>query len=120
MVADVQRTVEFYHDTLGFEVVATVPETGETLDWAMMGRDEVALMFQSRASLGGEIPTLAARPLGGALTLYIEVDDVRALYESLREHVALVVEPHDTFYGTREFCVEDSNGYLLVFAGQVA
>lgn len=115
MVPDVGRTVDFYRDVLEFEVAATMPER-RPYEWAMLGRDDVVLTVQSRESLGGEIPALRERPIGGSLALYIDVDDVDALYDRLRRRVAVVVDPHTTIYGTREFYVQDCNGYILGFA----
>jgi uncharacterized glyoxalase superfamily protein PhnB len=115
MVEDVNRTVDFYQAVLGFEVRASVPETG-TLNWAMLARDDVTLMFQSRASLGEEIPALVDVPIGGSVTFYTEVSDVRALYEALRGKVEVVQELRDTFYGAREFSFRDRDGYIICFS----
>ncbi len=119
MVEDVNRTVEFYRDVLGFEVQVTVPDGGPAagpLDWAMLTRGGVTLMFQSRASLAGEIPALADTPIGGAVTFYTEVEGVEALHAQLGGRVEIVQPLHDTFYGTREFCFRDCNGYLISFS----
>ena len=35
MVNDVEETIEYYTDILGFTLLMTVPETGK-LDWAMV------------------------------------------------------------------------------------
>jgi len=40
MVEDVNRTTAFYRDVLGFELLATQPESGQ-FDWAMMKRNDV-------------------------------------------------------------------------------
>ena len=40
MVEDVNSTLAFYKDVLNFELLATVPETGQ-FNWAMMRRDNV-------------------------------------------------------------------------------
>lgn len=115
MVPDVDRTVDFYRDVLEFELAATVPQR-RPYEWAMLGRDDVVLMIQSRASLGAEIPALRERPIGGSLALYMDVDDADALFQRLRNRVAVVVDPHTTPYGTREFFIQDCNGYILGFA----
>jgi uncharacterized glyoxalase superfamily protein PhnB len=115
MVEDVNRTIDFYRDVLGFEVRATVPETGP-LDWAMLARDGVTLMFQSRASLSQEIPALADTPIGGSLTLYTEVTGLQVLYEQLRSRIEVVQDLHETFYGTVEFSFRDVNGYIIYFS----
>jgi len=46
MVNDVEETIEYYTDILGFTLLMTVPETGK-LDWAMVKRNDVVIMFQS-------------------------------------------------------------------------
>jgi lactoylglutathione lyase len=115
MVEDVNRTVEFYRDLLGFELAGYVPETGQ-FDWAAMKRDGVELMFQARSSLGADIPELADMPVGGSLTFYTEVTDLRELYERLKGRVAIVQDWHTTFYSTNEFAFQDCNGYILALS----
>ncbi len=115
MVPDVDRTVDFYRDVLEFEVAATAPQR-RPYEWAMLGRDDVVLMVQSRPSLGAEVPALRERTIGGSVVLYVHVDDADALYERIRDRVAVVVDPHTTSYGTREFYVQDCNGYILGFS----
>jgi lactoylglutathione lyase len=117
MVEDVNATLQFYREVLGFEVITTVPESG-TFDWAMIQRDSVPLMFQSRSSLTGEIPFFTDRPIGASLTLYIDVADIHALYDSVKEHVTITQDMHSTFYGAQEFAIQDLNGYILAFAQQ--
>ena len=115
MVEDVNVTIDFYRDVLGFAVAATVPESGP-LDWAMMQRDDVTLMFQARRSLTEEYAPLAGLPVGGSLTFYTEVAGVQELYDALKDQVEIVLDMHDTFYGTREFAFKDRNGYILTFS----
>lgn len=119
MVENVKRTTTFYKDVLGFELVTSVPQEGETLDWAMMKRDSVEMMFQSRPSLSGELPLFTEKAIGGALVFYIEVADIQALYSSLKGRVTLLQEPHQTFYDTLEFVIQDCNGFVLTFAEPV-
>jgi hypothetical protein len=40
MVEDVNRTIDFYRDVLGFELVMSVPEHG-LYQWALMKREDV-------------------------------------------------------------------------------
>jgi uncharacterized glyoxalase superfamily protein PhnB len=115
MVEDVERTLSFYKDTLSFTVLATVPEHAP-FDWAMINRDDVTLMLQSRASLGGEVSALADMPIGGSLTFYTDVTNVPVWYERLKDQVEIVQELHTTFYNTREFAFRDCNGYILAFS----
>jgi lactoylglutathione lyase len=77
-------------------------------------------MFQSRASLGGEIPALQQREIGGALTFYINTEGIKELYADLQNKVSIVQEMHTTFYGAQEFAIQDSNGYILSFSETVS
>jgi uncharacterized glyoxalase superfamily protein PhnB len=115
MVEDVARTLAFYREKLGFEVLTTLPEQ-TPFDFAILRRDGVELMFQSRASLSNNVPALTGSPIGASQTFYIEVTGLRELYESLRDKVEIVVDFHTTFYGTREFYFRDINGYILSFS----
>lgn len=115
MVEDVNATVEFYRTVLGFDLVMTVPDSGR-LDWALVQRDDVEMMFQARQSLVEDLPQFQDRPVGGALTFYLDVEGVEGLYERLRANVHVVKALHETFYGTREFAIEDINGFILTFA----
>jgi uncharacterized glyoxalase superfamily protein PhnB len=115
MVEDVARTLEFYRELLGFEVVTTLPDQ-EPFDFAIVHRDGVELMFQSRPSLSENVPALTGVSIGASQTFYIEVTGIQELYESLRHKVEIVVDFHTTFYGTQEFYFRDINGYILSFS----
>ena len=119
MVEDVRKTIDFYRDILGFEIVTTV-EADDEIGFAIMRRDEVELMFQSRKSLSENVPALSGSPIGASQTLYIEVTNIDQLYEQVRGKVEVVVNLHTTFYGTREFYFKDINGYILSFSEAVA
>lgn len=115
MVEDVTKTIEFYTDVLDFEVIQTVPEEGD-LDWGFVRKDEVFLMFQKESSIKDEYPELKDQEKGGALTLYIKVDDLEHLFHSIKDEVNLIKEKHETFYGANEFAIQDPNGFIITFS----
>lgn len=135
MVEDVNQTMRFYHDVLGFTLMAAVvdmqagmSETNmvldvnddQRLDWANMKRGNLELMFQSRSSLEQEIPELAGVTIGASQTLYMRCDDkLQDIYEKIKDRIDILKEPHDKFYGMREFYVRDVNGYILCFAQEI-
>ena len=119
MVEDVERTLAFYRDVMDFGVVMTLPESAP-FDFAIVQRDGLELMFQSRTSLSENVPALAGSPIGASQTFYIEVSGICDLYEQLREKVEIVVDFHTTFYGTSEFYFRDLNGYILSFSEPAA
>ena len=116
MVNDVEETVEYYTDVLGFTLLMTVPETGK-LDWAMVKRNDVVLMFQTKKSLASDLPRMAGEKPGGGLTFYIKVDRITEIHEELfNNEVEIISELESTFYNTIEFSVVDVNGYVLTFS----
>jgi len=115
MVEDVNQTVDFYKNVLGFDLIATVPETGR-FNWAMMKQGGVEMQFQLRASLAEEIPAFKDRSIGGSLTLYVGVEGIEELHGRLKDKVAIVQAMHTTFYGTQEFALQDINGFVISFA----
>lgn len=112
-VRDIRQTVEYYK-LMGFEVVATVPETGDPI-FVMMRCGGVTFMFQTFQSIGNTLP-LVSRNDGGSLLLYIKVKNIRGLFEKLKDKVTILLGLEKTFYGATEFSVQDNNRYLLTFA----
>ncbi|UFP93127.1 bleomycin resistance protein [Gloeobacter morelensis] len=117
-VEDVGRALDFYETVLGFKRLMTLPDRAP-FAWGLVQAGGVELMFQSFESLKDDPLPIEGRQSGGTLNLYIEVDDVEALYEKLRTQVSVVREPNTTFYGMREFLMLDPDGYLLTFAQPV-
>ena len=126
VVPSVNDALGFYQRILGFNLVMGVPAGSQEivtahgdapLAFAIVERDGVELMLQSRQSLLQELPTLKRQPGGGFVSLYIRVTDARELYENIRRKVTVLKDLHTTFYGTEEFYVLDCNGYVLTFAG---
>lgn len=116
MVNDVEETVEYYTDILGFTLLMTVPETGK-LDWAMVKRNDVVLMFQTKKSLASDLPRMAGEKPGGGTTFYIKVDRITEIHEELFDNeVEIISDLESTFYNTIEFSIVDVNGYVLTFS----
>jgi len=128
MVNDVQETLSYYRDVLGFELVGAVtydqdflpsPAPDMPLAFAILKRDEVQLMVQSQQSLSQDLPCFEGMAVGGSISLYMEVDQVAHIYESLKDKVEVVKDLHKTFYGMDEFYIKDCNGYVLAFGSKV-
>ena len=111
-VENVNETVQFYTETLGFNLVLSNPEAGD-LEWAMLMNGGALIMFQDIQSIKKEYPQLADRPVLGALTLYVKMKNMHQLYEKLKETKYIAKEMHKTFYGADEFAIFDNNGYIL-------
>ncbi len=108
-VADAAATIAWYA-SIGFEVVNTYEEDGEA-NWAWMSRDGVNIMINRRA-----LPPEAAT----GVNLYIDVDDVDALWADLKDRVTVSEAITDQFYGMRDFWIEDPNGTILGFGQPIS
>ena len=118
-VSDLERSVRFYTEVLGFNLLARVPEEGEPLVWAMLQCDEVTMMLQDRKSFEEDLPNVAKGSIGGSLVFYIDVAGINEVYEQLKGRVEIAVDLRDTWYGRREFAFRDLDGYVLVYAEDV-
>jgi uncharacterized glyoxalase superfamily protein PhnB len=103
-ITDMQRTIDWYGSVLGFR------STGRAAGWGRVERDGVALMFMRNDHLG---------PPHATSTQYIYVDDVRALWESIKDRVTAEWGPEEMEYGMLEFAIRDPDGYLLSFGQRV-
>ena len=112
-VRDLNKTIEFYK-ILGFNIVTTVPESGE-LDWVMMACGKVTVMFQTFKNLADKLPEISRKD-GGSLLLYIQLIGIRAFFESITNKIPILHGLEKTFYGATEFSIVDNNGYVLTFA----
>ena len=115
MVKSVNDTLDFYTDILGFELLQTVPDNG-TFDWGFVQKDSVLIMFQKDHSIREEYPELNDYKQGGALTLYIKVDDLPKWYAHIKDKTKVIKPLHKTFYGANEFAIQDLNGFILTFS----
>jgi len=116
MVPDVNATVKWYQDNFNFSLTNQKGSLDKPLEWAVVSADNVQIFFQQTKSLTKELPLLEGKKIGASLTLYIKVQDVQSLYESVKEEVEIVKDMRETFYGAKEFAVKDLNGYIVVFA----
>ena len=115
IVADVQRSIDFYRDVLEFTVTQTVPEQGP-LVFAIVQRGGVEVFLNAPEPARAEYPALAAREIGGSLTLFMHVKGVRAAHEQLKNRVPVVMPLEKKWYGVTEFAFTDPDGYVVTFA----
>ena len=116
MVVDrVEPCLSFWSDRLGFTVENQVPGPDGALVFASVKRGAIEVMYQTRASVVSETPSLAAELAGHSVTLFITVDDIDAVERALVG--APVVKPrHETFYGSTEIYVREPGGNMVGFA----
>jgi uncharacterized glyoxalase superfamily protein PhnB len=113
LVADVASTARWYEAQLGFQIAGTFPDK-EPYAYASLQRDVVEIMLLSLA--GYQKPDLTALRPSGLWDMYIRMEGVQALYESLKNQAFIKVPLTQQSYGDSEFEVRDPNGYILVFS----
>ena len=106
---DLKGSVDFYIKVLGFQCNALNEEFG----WASVSRDNVSIMF----ALPNQHEPFDRPTFTGSL--YINTDEVDALWHQLKERVKVCYPIEDFEYGMREFAIYDNNGYLLQFGQEI-
>ena len=109
-VSDLKRTMAFYGERLGFEVINRFGEPEPR--WCMMGRDGVKIMFnQPPADEMRELPRRAK----DFQVYYFYPDDIGALHARWKSDGLPVSEFRVTDYGMKEFELRDPDDYWLWF-----
>jgi len=117
IVSDVERSVAFYRDVLGFTLEQTVPDASPWV-FAIMRSGPVEIYLNAPGPAVEEYPAFKDRAIGGTLTLFIRVTGIRAAYESLKKRVQVVMPLEKKWYGPTEFAFIDPDGYVITFAEQ--
>jgi len=124
----IEPLLDFYEKRLGYKRLAEVPH-GDKLGFIMLEQNDNHLMMQTRASiaddLGGTAADAASRQTliqaarGNSIFLFVIVESIETVMEKMKGQ-KLLVPLRTTNYGMREIVVQDSTGYVLVFAQEIA
>ena len=83
VVDNVERSLAFYVDVLGFSQGVTVPDKFP-LVFASVVSGDVEVFFNDKATALKEYPSFAGTPIGLSGTMYIETTGVDAWHERLK------------------------------------
>ncbi len=116
-VTDIQKSLHFYTETIGFTVEYSRPE--EKFYFLSLEGSQLMVEEINNHWWTGELES----PFGRGLNFQIEVSDVSVLVERLDEEGIALFRPlkeswyrgEDTEFGQIEFLVQDPDGYLLRF-----
>jgi len=105
--ADMEQTLSFYHDVLGFQDLMKSPE------YSIVERDGQTIHFIKAAS------EEVMRCVRGHSEIYLEVSNLASLWEHVKTFQARykIRDLFEREYGMTEFHIEDPNG-CLVFVGE--
>jgi len=107
---DLQRTIRFYSDILGFSVGDAWP--GDSPTDCILDHGNVHISFTTDPNGWYPQPCVAGQ-------LWIEVEDVMELHSRILGKVNIEWGPEIYSYGRRELAIKDCNGYLLAFSEPV-
>jgi catechol 2,3-dioxygenase-like lactoylglutathione lyase family enzyme len=119
-VTDLDVSLQFYLQVLGFSVLWSRPEER----FAYLMRERAQLMLQAAAGPGRRFRNAVLEPpFGRGINFQIAVSDVDALHADVqRAGYALTLPLEERWYrvgatsvGQRQFVVADPDGYLLRF-----
>jgi catechol 2,3-dioxygenase-like lactoylglutathione lyase family enzyme len=112
IVSNVDQTIAFYCDKLGFETRFREPERNPF--FAIVGRDGAQLFLKS----GKDVPPLPNPNPHPSMRwdAYVSAPDPDALAAEFADHGAIFSAPlMDTHDGLRGFEISDPDGYVLFF-----
>jgi hypothetical protein len=114
-VDQVENSLPFWIDGLGFEKVMGIEDEGKLL-FALLRKGEQELMLNSRQLILRESPLVAdfAKPNA---PVYVDVGSLSRVRELAKKYDVVVPE-HKTSYGTNEMILLEPGGNLVWFASQ--
>ena len=113
-VENVQPSIDFWQDRLGFDLTLTVPHE-DTLGFAILVKDGTEIMLQSVSSILADLGAHTGEVNGRSTALFIEISDLEAVEKAL-DGYPLDMPRRSTFYGTLEIGVREPGGDFVVFA----
>ena len=119
-VFDVPRSIAFYRDVLGFEVVNTSKPFTDAKDdygWAMLRLNGVELMVNNmyEDNIRPSKPDQARVAAHADTIIYFACPDVEGAHATLSAHGIAATQPNVAYYGMRQTYVADPDGYKLCF-----
>ena len=118
IVDAVEPCVQFWIEKLGFTKPSEVPGDDGKLVFAILQKDGVEIMYQTKASVIADSPDQAGDLSGHSTALFITVpsiDNLDAVERAVRG-APMVKERHQTFYGSTEFYIREPGGNVVGFA----
>jgi len=118
-VFDMPKSLAFYRDLIGFEVVSASPEVetreGRFSHWMWLRFGAVDLMLNTQYDSNERPERPPNKEDQGYACFYIGCADVDVAYEQLTRRGLKADPPTMARYGLKLFSVRDPDGYTLVF-----
>ena len=120
VVRDAQKSLDFYKEAFGFEVINTVVDDSK-LRHIEMRRGEIVIMFCPEGAMGMETMSPATKGVEESISLYCYCEDVDTFHVQAVKHGAKpTMPPQDCFWGDRMCALVDPDGYKWSFATYIS
>lgn len=97
---------------LGFAVIVEVPEAG-VLGFVILKNGPVEVMYQTRASVAKDVPSMTDFPSSNILYIHvINIDEVIVAVAG----APVLIPKRTTFYGATEYSVREPGGNAVSFS----
>ena len=97
---------------LGFAVTIEVPD-GDALRFAILSNGPIEVMYQTRASVAKDVPSMAGFPSSSILYIHVtNIDEVIAAVSG----APVLIPKRTTFYGATEYSAREPGGSAVSFS----
>ena len=113
-VFDMPRSLGFYRDLLGFQVVAQ-SSPGDDFGWGLLRRGEIELMLNTAHDDGErpDAPDPAVVAAHAGTGLYFGCRDLDGAYQYFRSRGLAIEPPRVAPYGMNQLWLKDPDGYNI-------
>ena len=106
IAADYAKSLAFYRDVLGWTVLK---------EWKDHGTGRGAILSGGGVKIELSEREPASAPPASTPRLHLDIHDIDERFRSLPKGEHVVLEPHETQWGTRWFVVKDPDGNVIAF-----
>jgi len=114
-VSNLEKSLEFYESALGFKVVSAKEALKEYRLGILRSGDTELMLSETDADIGLSKNINPHENISWPTIFYFYPDDVEELYEYVRNKGFMTTSLEVTFYGMKEFSLQDPDGHLLSF-----
>lgn len=111
-VSDLQKSIEFYCDLLGFRLGKLYPnKKAPTYASVFIGKDKLMLCLARKTNR-----KFHAKGLGSSgAQFFVQVENVNEIWKKVKDRVEILDPIETKAWGDREFTVKDPDGCLISF-----
>lgn len=116
LVSDIEKSINFYKDILGFEVIDSV---GNPIEWVKMMNGGSELMMEDYESAKEEFASLPNKTESTNIIMlkYESNEEIDSIYKNVKDNnVSIFSDIKETDYGTKEFSIIDPDHNILIIS----